>query len=378
MRHRLTFLFVSFLASTCLFAQEPAVPGAWPQAAASGALQASNVLNPNVSAIGWFQAEAGHRKPGPGDAADDGDSFQMKEVELGFQSIVDSWARADFFVSVSREEVDLEEGTLTWFRLPFDLALKVGKFKANFGRFNRIHTPETPFADRPLVQQNYLGDEGLNGSGVSLSWHVPNPWLFVNLDAEAISAPREDENPTFGRAGQKDIVYVGRLGGFTDLSEAWNVTFGASAALGHAGEEVDEISGSTTTLRSRLYGADLTFRWKNIRRAIYRSFAWSTEALWSRRDATVADVEDSHGFFSTMDYQFAQRWHTGVRYDYSQFPNDGRRHEEGHLVYLTYAPSEFSQLSLQGRQVRRADGELEDLMFLKSTFNVGPHGAHPF
>src|SRR5262249_34187419 len=120
----------------------------------SGALQASNILNPNISAIGWFQAEAGHRHAGPGDAGQDGSAFKMKETELAFQALVDPWARADFFVSIGSDQVDLEEGYLTWFRLPADVALKIGKFKANFGRFNRIHTPETPFADRPLFEQN--------------------------------------------------------------------------------------------------------------------------------------------------------------------------------------------------------------------------------
>ena len=96
MRHCFTFLLVSLLVPPCMFAQDPigtqgvasAVPlGYMPEAQQSGAMQASNILNPNVSAIGWFQAETGHRNPGPGDSDEDGDSFQMKEVELGFQQL---------------------------------------------------------------------------------------------------------------------------------------------------------------------------------------------------------------------------------------------------------------------------------------------------
>lgn len=383
MRHRLTFLALSLLVSPCLLAQDPTAAGVAPlayapEAQASGAMQASNVLNPNVSAIGWFQAEAGHRNPGPGDKTVDGDSFQMKEVELGLQAIVDPWSRADFFISVGREGVDLEEGYLTWYRLPYDLGVKVGKFKTSFGRFNRMHTPETPFADRPLMQQNYLGSEGLNGPGVSVSWQIPNDFMFMDLTAEAITAPRVAENPSFARSSQKDNVFVGRWSTFADISESWNATIGASAALGHAGEEFNPVTSSTSTLSSHLYGTDLTLRWKNIRRSIYHSFSWTTEALWSHRDATAADVVNSHGFFTTMDYQFAQRWHSGVRYDYSQFPDDGGRHESGQLAYVTYSPSEFNLISLQGRQVQRSDGTLEDLMFFKTTFNIGPHGAHPF
>jgi len=343
----------------------------------SGAMQASNVLNPNISAIGWFQAEAGHRHPGPGDANERDDAFQMKEAELAFQSIVDPWTRADFFVSVTPDNVDLEEGYLTFFRLPAALGLKIGKFKTNFGRFNRIHTPETPFADRPLAQQNYFGEEGLNGPGGSLSWLIPNPWLYMNLDAEVIAAPAGSDNPSFSRANSKDVLYVGRLSGYYDLTEAWNVAVGGNCSYGPAGENFDPVGNSSSTLHTRLYGIDVTFRWKNIRRAIYRSFLWSTEILWSNHDATSSPV-DSHGMFSYIDYQFAQRWHAGVRCDYSQFPTDGSKHEEGGLAYLTFFPSEFSQFSLQGRHVQRDDGASENLGFLKSTFNIGPHGAHPF
>ncbi len=377
----LSLLSISLCAATAL-AVDPAgaaAPASYGSSGgASGAYQASNVLNPNVSAIGWFQGEAGHRHRGPGDATADGGSFSLKETEIGLQAVVDPWARADFFVSVGPDSVDLEEGYITWFQLPADLSVKAGKFKANLGRFNRIHTPETPFADRPLVQQNYLGDEGLNGPGLSVSWHVPNPWIFLNLDVEGFSAPKAGGNPSFERTSQKDNVYVSRLSGYYDLSESWNVTAGGAAALGHAGESFDAVSASTTTQNSRLYVADLTFRWKNIRRSIYHSFLWSTEALWSHRDELDAASANTHGFFTYADYQFAQRWHAGARYDYSQFPTDGSTHEEGRLVYVTVSPSEFSQISLQGRQVQRADGIVENLAFLKTTFNIGPHGAHPF
>lgn len=348
-----------------------------PSKQTSGALQASNLLNPNISAIGWFQAEAGRRRPGPGDADQRDESFQMKEAELAFQSVVDPWTRADFFVSVTPEEVDLEEGYLTFFRLPAALGLKIGKFKTNFGRFNRTHTPETSFADRPLVQQNFFGDEGLNGPGASLSWQIPNPWLFLNLDAEVVSAPSAEENPSFTKAHSKDVLTVGRLSGYYDLSESWNVSVGGEGAYGPAGQSFDPLLGSSDTLHTQLYGADVTFRWKNIRRSIYRSFVWTTEVLWSKHDTDASSVK-AHGLFSAMDYQFAQRWHSGVRYDFSQFPTDGSTHEQGGLVYTTYSPSEFSSISLQGRHVQRADGESENLGFLKFTFNIGPHGAHPF
>src|SRR4051794_26183294 len=103
MRLRYLFAVPLLIYATGALAQDP-FPNATAEAGStSGALQASNLLNPNISAIGWFQAEAGHRHAGPGDADESGTAFQMKEAELAFQSVVDNWARADFFVSIEED-----------------------------------------------------------------------------------------------------------------------------------------------------------------------------------------------------------------------------------------------------------------------------------
>lgn len=337
-------------------------------------LQASNIGNPNISVIGWFQAEAGHRQKNP----DEGVAFSLKEAEIGFQSIVDPYTKADFFISVHDSEIELEEGYLNWFTLPYGLALKIGKFRANFGRFNRTHPPETAFADRPLAHENYFGPEGLSGTGASLSWQIPNPLFLLNLDAEVFNTPESSDAPAFDKARKKDLTYVGRLSSFFDLTEAVNLTLGGNYANGAAGQELNSITNSSTTLRSQLYGLDATFRWKNPRRAIYRSVLWQTEIFSNRREVTSSSHVNSFGMFSHLDYQFARRWRTGGRYDYSETPTDNTVKEKGGLVYLTFSPSEFSTISLQGKHSNLGSGVKENLGFLKVTFNIGPHGAHPF
>lgn len=341
------------------------------------ALQASNLLNPNISAVGWFQAEAGHRRPVEGQRPPA--TMQIKEVEVAVQSVVDPYARADVFVAVEDGgRIAVEEGTLTWFSLPGQLGLKLGKFHANFGRFNRIHRPETAFADRPLVHQRFLGEESLSNPGLSLSWHVPNPWLFMNLDAEATTAPEGSETPAFDKARRKDLLYVGRLNVYRDLTESTNVTLGGSFAQGPAGQEFLTVENSSRTLNTQLAGVDLTIRWKNPRRPTYRSLVWTTEVLWNRRDLSTTVTVSSVGLFSHLEWQFARRWRIGGRYDLTEFPRDGDRRDRGGLTYLTFTPSEYSLISLQGRRTKYSDGSRETLGFLKVTFNVGPHGTHPF
>lgn len=340
----------------------------------SRSLQASNLLNPNISAIGWIQSEVGHRNR----TDEDHHAFDFKELEIGFQSVVDGYAQADLFLSLHDGNFEIEEGYINWFRLPYETAIKAGKFRTNISKFNKTHGPESPFATRPFVHEAFFGEEGFAGTGGSLSWHVPNPMFFTSLDVDVINTPEQEEVPAFEKAEKGDLTYVGRLGSFFDFTESANITIGLSGAIGAAGQEYQSASNSSDTLKSQIYGFDVTFRWKNPRQAIYRSFIWQTEMFWSDREVSSADSNLSRGLFSYMEYQFLRRWRAGIRYDYTEALLDNTNEEQGGLLYLTFDPSEFSRISLQGQHKNFDDDTEETLGFLKIIFNIGPHGSHPF
>jgi hypothetical protein len=336
----------------------------------------SNIFNPNVSVIGWFQGQAGRASI----AEDESPAFRLREAEIGFQSVVDPYSRADIFVSVNDEgSVDLEEGYLTFLALPLGFQAKLGKFQPDLGKFNRTHTPETNFADRPLAARAFFGGEPLKGVGGALSHIVPNPWeTYINLDAEAVNTPDSSEAPAFGKANNGDLLYVGRLSVYRDLSDSTNLTLGFSYANGANGFEINQVNGSSTTRRNHVAAVDLTFRWKNPRRAIYRSLLWQTEFYWTSRNLAPEPNRRRGGAFSAADYQFARRWHAGIRGDWVQRLEADDASDTGGLIYLTFTPSEFSLVSLQGKHVKFFEGTSEDMVYLKVTFNIGPHGAHPF
>ena len=343
----------------------------------------AGLLNPAVSVIGWFQAEAGDQNNEAGSAA-----FDLKEAELGLQANVDPYSRADFFISFSPEEgVDVEEGYINFFSLPAGLTAKLGKFRSNFGKFNRTHPPETPFADRPLAAERFFGEEGLSPTGASVSWLAPLPF-YLNLDAEVTTTPGTHEEdgsvvappPTaFEPYRGKDLLYLGRLSTFANLGEAMNVTLGGSVANGANGFAVADTSSPEEALRASLLGADATFRWKDPRRSIYRSLIAQVE--WMQRSAETLGGPDEirRGAFAWVDFQFARRWHVGARYDWSDALGGVEQDPAtGVLGFLTFTPSEFSLISLQGRSRDLEDGSSETRWFLKTTFNIGPHGQHPF
>lgn len=336
-----------------------------PAPSGSPPLQASNVLNPNISLVGNLLAFAGNDRFLPGGA------FKLSEAELGLQSPIDPFARLDAFIAFSSEGVDIEEAYVTWLTLPGSFGLKTGKFRSNLGKFNRTHPPETPFADRPLAAERFFGGEGLSGVGISASYLAPTPF-YLNFDGELTT--NWENAPLFGdpspsgdiQSGgrRKDLGYLFHAATYRDFSERANLTLGGSYARG--------VHDQPGNLSSEVIALDATFRWKDPRRSIYRAVIWQTEAYFTRRAEDPNPVR-SWGGFSYAEYQFSRRWRVGLRADYVDKPV-----ERGGLGYLTYWPSEFSAVSLQVREIRRSDGRNDLAAFAKLTFNIGPHGAHPF
>src|SRR4029079_10784168 len=70
--------------------------------------------------------------------------------------------------------------------LPWDLLVKIGKFKAQFGKINTLHLHVLPWPDEPLPMINLLGGEdGWSDSGLSVAKLIPLPGdTFSELTAQ--------------------------------------------------------------------------------------------------------------------------------------------------------------------------------------------------
>jgi hypothetical protein len=337
-------------------------PAPSPSAGATGA----SLMNPAISVIGWFQAIGGN-DPGAQE-----NPFELREAELAFQAAVDPFTRADFFLSAGPEGLEVEEGTLTWLALPGGGQARVGKFRAAFGKFNATHPPETWFADRPLAAEAFLGEEGLATAGLWASALVPNPMgLYWDVVGNVGSVPEAEENPLFEAASRHDLLVVGRTSAFVPLGEAADLNLGASYANARANAAL-----AAEGDRAELGVLDLTLRWKNPRRSIYRSWMVQAEVMQEQGSDDGSDAR--RGAFAYAIVQLARQWRAGLRTDRTERPG-ATDHANGALALLQYQPSEFSTMSVQLRRVR--DEALDrsfDSAFFKWTFNIGPHGAHPY
>ena len=349
---------------------------------------ASKALNPDISVIGNFVGAAGNgaNRKIPG--------LEMHESEVGFQEVIDPYARADFFISFGEQGVSVEEGYLTFTALPSSLQLKVGKMRAAFGRVNTLHNHVLPWVDRPLVNQNLVGGEdGIDDAGISLSRILPAPkGIFLEGVAQVF---RGDSTNVFRAATRSDVSAIGHLHAYADLSESTNIDIGGSYARGHS---------PYADGRNQLFGADLTLHWKPLRRAIYHSFVARTELVWARTAVNTATPGSSFlrtaltkpfGYYVSGDYQFARRWFLGGRFDRSQrgaclptnpdtepctslLPPTSLLQDTGGSLVLTYWPSEFSQIRGQLRRSSYGEGLTANELIFQFMFSMGAHGAHPF
>ena len=346
----------------------PAPPEAPPAGPPPGS---SKVFNPDIAVIGDFLGAVGKN-----DSPFATPSLELHEAEASLQAVVDPYARADFFLTFSNEEVGVEEGFITFTSLPGSLLLKVGKMRGSFGKVNQMHNHILPWTDRPLLVQDLLGGEdGIDDAGLSLSRLFPNKFAFLEATGEVYRG----ETGVFHAPRREDLLYVGRLRAYRDLTESSNLDVGGSFASGHndvAAQRADaalDPSGFTT----RLYGFDATFRYRPLRRAIYKRLLARTELVWSRR-RQEAGTAAAFGTYVSLDYQFARRWFAGARWDRSDRADEPALVDKAGSFLVTYWPSEFSQIRGQYRHTSYGEGIKANELLFQFLFSIGAHGAHTF
>ena len=337
-----------------------------------GSAAASKALNPDISVIGDFIGAVGGNSPPALATLQPFPSLEMHESEIGFQAIIDPYARGDFFISFGEEGVNLEEGYITFTALPAGFVAKVGKMRSAFGKVNTLHNHVLPWIDRPLVTTNLVGGEdGIDDAGVSVERILPAPkGFFLDVTGQLF---RGDSGDVFQQQQRSDVSTVEHLRAYRDITESTNLDLGLSYARGHNSGTLAAPGDFVT----QLYGADATLRWKPLRRSIYHSLVGRGELIWSQRQQFPVE-QRAFGYYVSGDYQLGRRWFAGGRYDHSDRSQFANLADKGGAATLTYWPSEFSQIRGEYRHTRYAEGKTSNELLMQLIFSLGAHGAHPF
>lgn len=326
--------------------------------------------NPNLSVIGDFRGLYRSYGKHNFDAV-------LNEVEFSFESVIDPYARADFFFSVGEDAAtgefssEIEEGYLTTLSLPAHLQLKAGRFKQDVGRINPVHSHALPFVDVPDAYASFFGEEGLKGDGLSLSWLVPNKSFFQELTFEATNV---GESPSFERSKKNNFLYLAHLKNFWDLSPNTTLEFGITG-----------INGENLFRKiTNMLAFDVTYKWKPVQFNTYKSVTFQNEFYYSHANLDSTDV-NAIGLYSMLNVQVAKRLFLVGRYDYSNTPYSNDFVQQSGSLTLGWFATEFQKIEGEfkhthtNQALEENNSEKDYSQFLlRWIFVIGSHGAHMY
>jgi hypothetical protein len=365
-----------------------------------------NIGFDGLSDFGWSsEPDVGSLQLGDHDPAVRG--FTIPNAELTLDGAVDPYFKGFANIvykldSGGETGVELEEVYFLTTSLKWNLQLKGGQFFTEFGRQNPQHPHAWSFVDQPLVLNRMFGPDGMRSQGARLSWLMPTRWYTEAMVSVLNSAGgtafsfRSDESaeihggvPVTREVRRlSDLLIVPRITASFDLSNTQTLLVGASAAFGP--------NSSGPAARTRIYGADLYWKWKSATASAGFPFvSFQTEALFRQYDADErVSAEDpavtlpkqrlrDRGFYSQLLWGFKPRMVAGLRGDFVNGSNaafDAALRAERYRVSpnLTWYPTEFSKVRLQYNYDHRTGIGADHSLWLQFEFILGAHAAHKF
>jgi len=351
------------------------------------------------------------------------EGLSVTETELTLSANVDHLFYGQASIGLHEEaggetEIDVEEAYIDTLALPAGFGVRFGRFYPEIGYLNTHHTHAWDFADAPLTQQAFLGQQ-YNDDGVRLSWIAPTE-TYLELGAEALRGehfPAGGDGSDFLGGAQNYFARIGQ-----DVNEEHSFRLGLSHLRaepvdrtgGHDHGHEDESGHHDETFsfsgNSNLTVLDAVWKWAPGGNFRDRGLTLRGEYFYREEDgAYTLSTDDGsallpydgtqEGFYLEGIYQFAPRWRAGLRYARLTSDNDlavtdnttGEAPEEiieesGLIAdqdpymwsaMLDWSPSEFSRLRLQYNRDYTLP-EPDDQVFLQYIMSLGAHGAHQY
>ncbi len=304
-------------------------------------------LNPNISLSGdFFGAVSSTRNDfisEPGDISYGNNGFFLREVEIALEAPLDPFTRGKSYISVTKEEISIEEAYMEWLNLPLNMNLKIGIFYSEFGPINRYHDHALPQFDRPRALVNLFSNKGLGGTGLAANFMLPR-LLFSDASTLDITVINGGNDFSFSAASKSGLLYIGQWKNYYDITRDSYFELRVSGVTGK--------NPSPGNKRSYVGSLGLSYKWVPSGREKYRTFDWKTEFLYSHREE-IGGTLKSKGFYSTIQNKLNARFWLGARIGYSEKPDDPDQYEWDYTVNLDFWQSEFVFTRLQYQNNRR-------------------------
>jgi len=344
-------------------------------------------LNPEFSVVGDFLMEYrdGEDEPSMSD-------FRVRVLDIHVESYLDPYSQIKAAVGVNEEKAVLGEGYFTRFGLLPHLNLTAGKFRQQFGIVNRWHKHALDQVDFPLPLRAIFGEGGLNQTGFSLDWSMPE---FLGGSQRGMLQITDGQNSrVFGENSRNLPSLLLRYSHFRDLNKDIWLEAGVTGLYGWNDEwevlgEIEHDRLSTWVL-----GADLTLRWEPTGNMRYANMEWRTEFYHLTKgilapDGSGSDEITAWGAYTYLQRKLSRTVDVGVRLDYYRPDSKSYARPGGFIPlayegsgpyqwqavpYFTWWQSPFVRVRLEADYLDGHNtGPRQLVVFLQITFAAGPH-----
>jgi hypothetical protein len=336
-------------------------------------------VNPDISLIGDLRL-SGFRNA-PSDLYDNKLKLYFEELEIAANGYLNPYTRADVTMGISGTggEIDIEEAYATLLRgLPLNLQIRAGQYLVDFGKINTQHAHQWSWILRPLMFQQFFGEEGLKDIGINVTsmWPVGKSALTIsgNLLQGDFLLGESANDVSYDMGGSSRISLFSPVGTYSSLEA------GISGLLG----EFDPIHKRW----AKMGDIDFKYKW---RPNVYQSLVFVGESIISSRkidniyendgDTTIESKNiNSFGMFSAIDYQFKRRFNIGAFVDYSQPPEADSIYQMGYGVFAGFSLAEETyRIGLLLRQDDGKDWEKPyQTILVQLLWSLGPHKPHTY
>jgi len=332
-------------------------------------------LNPEISVTGDAFLQRVQNENGFNENGRTGAHFRVLGIHV--QSNLDPFSLTKIALEVHPDGIELGEAYVIWANLFKNISLTAGKFRQQFGVINRWHAHSLDQFDFPLPLVTILGEEGLNQTGFSIDWLMPNWWAHANTLTLQITNGQNDH--LFAGELFSFPVVLGHLKNYYDLNPDTYLEIGLSGMVGQnnqRGYKEGRLIKEKTRL-TKLTGLDLTLNWEPLNRAHYHSLTWRSELYYAdKEDSLSKNNIKAWGAYSYLQYRFNERWYAGLRFDYTQpfVANNSGKNIYQIVPYVTWWQSHWVRFRLQynytnGNVIEKPN----HLIRLQLTWAAGPH-----
>lgn len=348
--------------------------------------------------------------------------FSLGASELAVEAELPSVLTGRVSVSLSADEIRLEDAWVQTQGLPAGLAVRLGRFLSGIGYLNNQHLHEQDFVGGNLVYGALLGEHGIFDTGVQLTWQAPLPF-YLQLGVEALQGHEQERFGTLIEAEDADGVVLSgaglaekrqgpRSGTFfvkaaPYLGEAHSLQIGASWAEARQFQQVidedEAVLDDQFALEGKqtLFGLDAVYERNGDGRDGAGGLTLAAEYMWLEKDMKVRGADagapvvsgdvvkgQQDGLYVQALYGVAPRWQLGLRHEVTGLQNELDEGDETltfdessrSSVLVVYKPNASSRLRLQlsSADIHDEEGEKTRLeqVTLGYTVTLGSHEGH--